>query len=289
VTDPTCRGQPWYNPLRVRESRLSWRLDAQRTSLEGRCGSGALELAPEQPRCESQKIAPVVAWMRAATPSGAAGWLRSPDSSPVLPRPVRNQPSQRQKTDRVPLGGRDCALTSAPVWAVPPSGGAVRPCRPRGVRVKTVQIASVRTGLFREVGCKRCAERQRTAQASLGRHGVRGCAATAPATPLCGMAPFGVVSPQTVAVRWKTCMGPGPTRNQIVMSQCCATRKGGYAIRRGECLQLRWRRTESFEPARSFSCLRSAPRADADCNRSCARQCAHPVWLCAFQSVPKGP
>jgi len=34
-------GQPWYNPRRVRESRLSWRLDAHRSSLgsEGRIRS----------------------------------------------------------------------------------------------------------------------------------------------------------------------------------------------------------------------------------------------------------
>jgi len=29
----TCWGQPWYNPRRVRESRLSWPLDAHRSSL----------------------------------------------------------------------------------------------------------------------------------------------------------------------------------------------------------------------------------------------------------------
>jgi hypothetical protein len=29
----TCWGQPWYNPRRVRESRLSWPLDTHRSSL----------------------------------------------------------------------------------------------------------------------------------------------------------------------------------------------------------------------------------------------------------------
>jgi len=94
----------------------------------------------------------------------------------------------------------------------------------------------------------------------------------------CGMTPSGVSARLTVAVRWITCMGPGPALNQIVRLSMLSARKGGHARRRDECLQLRCKRIEPFEPARSFSCLRSAPQADVD-RKVRVSECAHPVWL----------
>jgi len=97
-----------------------------------------------------------------------------------------------------------------------------------------------------------------------------------------GMAPSGVLARTTVAVRWITCMGPGPSTESDVLPSTSPARKGGCARRCvTSSLQLRCKRIESFAPARSASCLRSAPQADVDCNRSCVSECAHPVWLYA--------
>jgi len=217
VTDPTCRGQPWYNPLRVRESRLSWRLDASGPPSggtvwirsPGACSRAATLRESEDCACRGLDACcnPFGGGRMAPKPGLISGAATPRAKSAVATSEDGSRPSRGTGSPDV-----SACLGRASLWRC----GETVPLERVG-RVKTVQIASVEPGLFREVGCKRCAERQRTVQASLGRHGDRGCAATAPATPLCGTAPFRGVSPQSVAVRWKTCMGPGPTRNQVVM------------------------------------------------------------------------
>jgi len=90
----TCWGQPRHNPRRVRESRLSWPLDAWRSSL----GSGDANPEPWS-LLQSGHVARVTR-LRLSWPGCVLRPLRglqdgseAADSSPVLPRPVRNQPS----------------------------------------------------------------------------------------------------------------------------------------------------------------------------------------------------
>jgi len=88
---------------------------------------------------------------RAATPSGAALWLRSSGLISGAATPRAKSVVARQDTDPVSLGRRGCAPTQAPVWAGPLSGGAVRPVPPSGG------------------ACEDSADGQRPARASLGR------------------------------------------------------------------------------------------------------------------------
>lgn len=60
----------------------------------------------------------------------------------------------------------------------------MRPCRLREVRVKTVQMASVQVVPPSGGGMRTLCGTPTYGPASLGRQGDRGCAATAPATPM---------------------------------------------------------------------------------------------------------
>jgi hypothetical protein len=184
VTDPTYWGQPWYNPRRVRESRLSWHLDAYRSSLggEGRIRSpGACSRVATLRESEDCACRGLVA---CCDPFGGCRMAPKPRThlrcchAPCeisrrtsgygsrLSRETGLRPDASACLGRTSFGR--CGET------VSPSGGAV----------KTAQMAGDRiVSLSRGAGRGRCAERQRTAHASLGRHGDRGCAATAPATP----------------------------------------------------------------------------------------------------------
>jgi len=153
--------------------------------------------------------------------------------------------------------------------------------------VKTAQMASALLVPLSGAGCGRCAERQRTAEPLSG----------GTVTALCsdgtshaerGMAPSGVSARTTVAVRWITCMGPGPSTESDVVPSMSPARKGGCAEGMTSSLQLRCKRIESFAPARSVSCLRSAPQADVDCNRSGVSERAHPACCSHLPAEPQG-
>jgi hypothetical protein len=183
VTDPTYWGQPRYNPHRVRESRLSWRLDARWRSF------GSDNANPEPWSLLQSGHAARVRRLRLSWPGCVLRPLRGQQdgSEPGLisgaATPRANQPSQRQNPSRVSLGRRGFALAQAPVWAGPPSGGSVRPCRLREVRVKTVQMAGVQV-VSPSGGRMRTLCRTPTYGPALSREArCRGCAATAPATP----------------------------------------------------------------------------------------------------------
>jgi hypothetical protein len=289
VTDPTCRGQPWYNPLRVRESRLSWRLDAQRTSF-GRDG-----VDPEPWSLLQGSHAARVRRLRLSWPGCVLQPLRGRQDGSEARTHLRccHAPceiSRRNVRRIVSLSGDGVApdvsacLGRASLGGygetVPPSGGA----------------------------CEDSADSRRASQASFGRSGPSAVQnANVRPRPLSGGTVSAVVQRRHQPRRFAERRPSGSSARRQLRSggrrvwarvrhgikSSCLNAVPPVRVdtqrRRGECLQLRWRRTEPFEPARSFSCLRSAPRADADCNRSCARQCAHPVWLFAFQSEPKGP
>jgi len=94
VACSTCWGQPWHNPRRVRESRLSWPLDMRRRSL------GSDNAGPEPWSLLQSGHAARVRRLRLSWPGcvlrplrGLQDGSQAVDSSPMLPRPVRNQPS----------------------------------------------------------------------------------------------------------------------------------------------------------------------------------------------------
>jgi len=216
--------------------------------------SGVLELAPEQPRCENQRLR--LSWPGCVLRPlrGLRDGSEALDSSPGLPRPVRNQPSQRQSADPVSFGRRDCGSDAGASRYRPLSGGWCADCadgrratlRPlREAAAHAVRNADGRSSLSREAGHD-------------------GPAATAPATPKRNGALRGVCPLYTVAVRWMTCLGPGSDTESNVLSSRQSTRKGGLARGCDGRLQLRCKLTASFDPARSISCLRSAPQADVD-------------------------
>jgi len=144
VTDPTCRGQPWYNPLRVRESRLSWRLDASGPPSggtvwirsPGACSRAATLRESEDCACRGLDAC--------CNPFGGGRMAPKPGLISGAATPRAKSAVATSEDGSRPSRGTGLRLTSAPVWAVPPSGGTVRPYRLRGVRVKTVQIAGVR-------------------------------------------------------------------------------------------------------------------------------------------------
>lgn len=141
-------------PLRVRESRWSWRLDACCNPL-GECRADP-ELWSLLRSChvlrESKRFAPVVAWMRTAPPSGSAEWLRVLESCSSAAT-LRATISRSQPTYEPVFFGR-------PVTTLRMTPACV-PGLPRGVR------------------CKRCAQRQ-PRRTSLGRR-----SAKAVFTPAC--------------------------------------------------------------------------------------------------------
>jgi len=156
-----------------------------------------------------------------------------------------------------PLSGDGVAATnvSASRWTELPSGGPVR---------RLCRWPADEPCLLREARCGRCAERRPAGQGSFGKPGsIRSCSDGASHAES-GTAPFGEPVRHTVAVRWMPCLDPGPTPNQIARLPTTSDRKGGQRRSRDECLQLRCKLTLPFEPARSFSCLRSAPQADVD-------------------------
>jgi hypothetical protein len=287
VTDPTYWGQLRYNPLRVRESRLSWRLDTHRSSFgsDGRIRSPGVRSRAatlrESEDCACRgldaccnpfgggRTAPKSGLISGAATPRAKSAVATSDNGPRLLRETRLRPDVSACLGRASLGRFG--------ETVPPSGGA----------------------------CEDSADGRRTSRAAFGwrdADAVRN--ANVRPRPLsggtvtavvqrrhqprrCGMAPSGVSARLTVAVRWITCMGPGPTPNQIVRLSMLSARKGGHARRRDECLQLRCKRIEPFEPARSFSCLRSAPQADVAARSPSVS--AHTQSGCyPFHSVPQG-
>jgi hypothetical protein len=150
----------------------------------------------------------------AATPRAKSAVATSEDGS----RPSRGtglRPDASACLGRASLGGRG--------ETVPPQGGA----------------------------CEDSADSRRANRASFGRSGTsavqnanvrprplsggvatRGCAATAPATPLCGTAPLGVSARRQLRSGGRRVWAR--VRHGIKSSclKCCAARKGGYAGRR---------------------------------------------------------
>lgn len=111
-----------------------------------RGGSGPVELAPGAATyCENQRFAPVVAWLRAASSSGGAGWRLAPG---VILR------SRHAPCDNPPIATNVSALNLL-----------------RGIVASRTSLGrSGETGLSRGLG-RRCARRQRPDHVSLERRG----------------------------------------------------------------------------------------------------------------------
>jgi len=146
VADPTCWGQPWYNPRRVRESRLPWRLDAHLSSLEsigrirspGACSRAVTLRESEDCACRGLDACcdPLGGCRTAPKPRTHLRCCHAPCEisrrtsgyAPCFPRETRWRPDASACLGRASFGR--CGET------VSPSGGAV----------KTAQMASVPVG-----------------------------------------------------------------------------------------------------------------------------------------------
>lgn len=128
------------------------------------------------------KIAPVVAWMRVATPSGAAGRLRSAGLI-IQGCHAPCEISRRNVSQRIRLSREtDCG----------PDAGASRHPASLGRPVRRLsRWPAYKPCLSREAGSGRRAERQRTVPASLGRHGTAVRQRRQPATPKADRRPPG--------------------------------------------------------------------------------------------------
>jgi hypothetical protein len=223
---------------------------------------------------------------RSVPSSGDAGRLQSSGSYPVLPRPVRSQPFATQCASHASFGRCD----SETVDSAGTGHASLGRC---GAGHCAERHCAGHASLGR-CGADNDAERQRADHASLGRCGADKAQRTnVRTTPLSGGAvrmlcratatshaggerdalrgvemPSGVSTRPTVAVRWRPCAGPGPSRNQIdhdLDAGLPQGRTGSEGL--VECLQPRCKLIEPSVPARSFCCLRSAPQADVGRNR----------------------
>jgi len=148
-----------------------------------RGGSGPVELAPgAATNCENQRFAPVVAWLRAASSSGGAGWRLAPgvilrsrhapcDNQPIATNVsalnlLRGIAASRTSLGRcgetTPLTGLGQALRTTPT---------TRPRLSREARRGRCADANCGSDLLREVRYRGCVKRQRADHVSLERWG----------------------------------------------------------------------------------------------------------------------